>query len=390
MSETPKIISGWSVWLLRSRLRIFVIAEAFKFFGNPFRAISEMKRLGDVRRKVHGSKRISKCIKSGSQYLWNSDYCSFPSERLKNLIQGEFVRNGRNKNTYTGKMAALQTLIWGITNRCPLSCRHCYEWDNLAQTDTLDLKRLSQILSIFKTYGLRHIQFSGGEPLVRFNDLVELIKDASASMDCWLLTSGFVLNREMAATLKSAGLTGVNISLDHWDAQLHNTFRNNEKSFGRALEALSNCIEAGLITSLSLCATREFVSEENLVKYAQLAKNHGAHFIRILEPRATGKFNGQKVSLDDQHVKILSDFAVRFNSDPRYRDFPVISFFGESQRKFGCFGAGNRYIYVDPNGEVHACPFCRGSMGNLSEQSFEEILGKLRTRGCHMFDRYHY
>ena len=286
------------------------------------------------------------------------------------------------------KRPPLQTIIWGITNRCMLSCRHCNEWDNIAQTDSLDLKELKQILSVFISNGIRHIQFSGGELLVRFNDLVELIEEASTYMDCWVFTSGYGLNREKAAALKSAGLTGVNISLDHWDAQLHNDFRNNEKSFDMAIGALKNCNDAGMITSLSLCATGEFVTEENLIKYAELAKNHGVHFIRILEPRAIGKFAGQRVYLEDIQVKILSEFAVQFNTDPQYKDFPIISFFGNSQRKIGCFGAGNRYIYADPNGDVHACPFCRGKMGNLLERPLDEILEKLKKTGCHQFESY--
>ncbi|MDP2888282.1 MAG: hypothetical protein Q8P34_04845 [Bacteroidota bacterium] len=51
----------------------------------------------------------------------------------------------------------------------------------------------------------------------------------------------------------------------------------------------------------------------------------------------------------------------------------------------GCFGAGNRYIYADPNGDVHACPFCRGKMGNLLEEPFGQIIKKVKGVGCHEF-----
>ena len=284
-----------------------------------------------------------------------------------------------------GELPKLQTLIWGITNRCPLSCQHCYEWDNIAQSDSLDLEALKKILNIFKANGIRHIQFSGGEPLARFNDLIELIKEASPTMDCWLLTSGFGLTREKALSLKKAGLTGVNISLDHWDAKFHNSFRNNDKSYAMAVDAVQNCLDADIIVSLSLCATREFVTEENLMKYATLAKNLRVHFIRILEPRAVGKFSRQHVNLEKHQVALLSDFTIRLNADPQYNDYPIIAFFGYHQRLMGCFGAGNRYIYADPNGDVHSCPFCRGKMGNLLNEPFMNIMEKVKGMGCHEF-----
>lgn len=386
MTVTPKLITGWRTRFIRKRVQLFVISEAFKLFHNPFQAISEMKRLRDLRDSVHGNTIISKYVKSGKQFYWNSDYCGFPSVNLKNLIHSEFFRNGQTTINGFAKKPQLQTLIWGITNRCPLSCQHCYEWDNIAQNDRLDMESLRKILAIFKANGIRHIQFSGGEPLARFNDLVELTREASTSMDCWLLTSGFGLTPEKAIALKKAGLTGANISLDHWDPQLHNNFRNNEKSFSMVIDAVRNCRNAGIMVSLSLCATREFVSEENLMKYATLAKKLGAQFIRILEPRAVGKFARQKVRLDDQQVEILSEFAIRLNTIPEFKDFPIIAFFGYHQRKLGCFGAGNRYVYVDPNGDMHACPFCRGKMGNLLEEPFDQIIEKVKVIGCHEFE----
>ena len=386
MTVKPKLITGWRTRLIRKRVQLFVVSEAFKLFHNPFQAISEMKKLRDLLNKTHGSSVIFKYIKSGRQFYWNSDYCGFPSVNLKNLIHGEFFRNGQITINGFAKQPQLQTLIWGITNRCPLSCQHCYEWDNIAQNDQLDLESLRKILTIFKANGIRHIQFSGGEPLTRFNDLVELIREASVSMDCWLLTSGFGLSHDKAFAMKKAGLTGVNISLDHWNAQLHNNFRKNEKSYAMAVDGVQNCLDANIIVSLSLCATREFVTEENLIKYATLAKNIGAHFIRILEPRAAGKFSMQNVKLEKHQVKLLSDFTIRMNTDPKYKDFPIISFFGYHQRKMGCFGAGNRYVYVDPNGGMHACPFCRGMMGNLLDEPFDKIIEKVKVIGCHEFE----
>jgi MoaA/NifB/PqqE/SkfB family radical SAM enzyme len=386
MQKDVMLVTGWKAKLIRSKVKWFIIFEAFRLYRNPFLAVSEMKKLRNLRGQVHGNTIVSKYVKSGKRYFWTSDYCGFPSDKFKCLIRNEFIRNNGTEPKVLGVQPILQTLIWGITNRCPLSCQHCYEWDTISQKDSLDLVALEEILAIFKTNGIRHIQFSGGEPVARFNDLVVLIVKASISMDCWLLTSGFGLNAEKAKALKKAGLTGVNISLDHWDAELHNRFRNNDKSFSMVTEAVQNCVNEGIMVSLSLCATRDFVTEENLMNYALLAKNFGAHFIRILEPRAVGKFSGQNVQLENNQVKMLSEFTVRMNTDPLYKDFPIVVFFGYHQRKMGCFGAGNRYVYIDPNGNLHACPFCRGKMGNILETPFSDIIAKVKTIGCHQFE----
>jgi hypothetical protein len=48
----------------------------------------------------------------------------------------------------------------------------------------------------------------------------------------------------------------------------------------------------------------------------------------------------------------------------------------------GCFGAGNRLVYVDACAEVHACPFCRGSVGNALTGDLASMVTALRARGC--------
>lgn len=357
-----------------------ILIEAFRHYHNPVKAYRELKRLQQFNRDRTGN-IIVKVVRSGKRYYFTTDYPGFPSQNLRRALRKEFGTNGS-----TSKEATLQTLVWGITNRCPLACSHCYEWDNIDHKDSLDYESLLQLLGVFRQNGIRHIQISGGEPIARFNDLVRLVGEASQSMDCWLLTSGYGLTAEKAYQLKKAGLVGAHISLDHWDEQQHNLFRNNYKSYAMALAAIKNCASAGIVVSLSLCATKEFVSEGNLAKYAELAKKSGAHFLRILEPREAGRFAGLDVRLNRQQVEMISDFVIKMNSDSLFRDYPVAAFLGYHQRRTECYGAGNRFVYVDPKGEVHACPFCRGSMGNMLDKPFDVIVEKLQQRGCQLFE----
>jgi MoaA/NifB/PqqE/SkfB family radical SAM enzyme len=379
---SPILLSGRKSWYPRQLMYFYIGRQAFRLFHNPGEAISGLKRLLELQNSVNGTPVISKFIRKGKLYYWTPEYPGFPSVKFNSLISSEFGKTGKAIKRIISPHPLLKTVVWAITNRCPLSCTHCYEWDNISISDFLNIEELRTILSVLKENHIQHIQFSGGEPLVRFDDLTELIRDASSTMDCWLLTSGFGLTPEKADKLKEKGLTGVHISLDHWDEEQNNLFRNHILAFKTAVTAVRNSLSAGLLVSLSLCATRSFVTEENMMKYVELAGNLGVHFIRILEPRASGKFAGQKVQLDLPQVKMLSEFAIKMNSDPRFADVPIIEFLGYHQMKMPCFGAGNRFLYVDPRGDVHACPFCRGKTGNLLKEPVGEILSRTRSLGC--------
>jgi MoaA/NifB/PqqE/SkfB family radical SAM enzyme len=156
--------------------------------------------------------------------------------------------------------------------------------------------------------------------------------------------------------LKQKGLTGVLISLDHFDPSRHNEFRGHKNAFKWVIEGTRNAKNAGLVTTLSLCATRSFVSRKNLERYMELAKRLGVAFVQFIDVRASGRYAGQSVELSKEQIELLEGFYLKYNTDSKYSTYPIISYLGYHQRRMGCFGGGNRFFYIDTDGDAHLCP----------------------------------
>ena len=133
--------------------------------------------------------------------------------------------------------------------------------------------------------------------------------------------------------------------------------------------------------TLSLCPTREFVSADNLSRYADTARELGASFIQILEPRAIGRYAGEDVALDARQQRLLEQFAERMNADLA-AEYPKVRYVDWSARAFGCHGAGDRYLYIDTDGAVHACPFCRTHGVTLLDRDMDSAISMLQRVGC--------
>ena len=125
--------------------------------------------------------------KSGRKYYWSITSTGWPSSAFDHFVLGEFHKI----RPIHSQFANLQTIIFSITNRCPLKCEHCYEWNNIAGREILSLQELLKILNKFQDYGVSNIQFSGGEPLNCFDDLIDLISAVKPETDTWILTSGY-------------------------------------------------------------------------------------------------------------------------------------------------------------------------------------------------------
>lgn len=373
------IVSGFRLTIIRLGVALTILKVSLSISKNPIKALGLLRSLIRERLTLHANAGEIKAVKSGLRYYWSVNIPGWPSESFNRFIINEFQRVNSPDNSN------LQTIIFAITNICPLNCIHCYESENIADKNRLSLGDLKLVMEKIRKNGIKHIQFSGGEPLSRFNDMIELMRFSGSSNDYWINTSGFGLTREKARIMKANGMIGAIISLDDWDETRHNTFRQNSRSFYWVMEAVRNCNEAGIIACLSVCPVKEFVSEENLGRLYLLAKNIGVTFIRILEPRKEGRFSGKDVLLDASQINIIERFVIHHNRDHAYLEYPIIQFPGHSQRESGCLGAGNRYIYIDSIGDFHACPFCRKPLGNAMLQSIDEGIVKARASGCHAF-----
>ena len=376
-----KNITGIRAKLVRMRILINIVTLAISYLKNPVYGLKVLSRINAKRKTLYGLRTVRKYVKSDDRFFFSDDIPGWPSSAFNNFFRAEIIR----ASNPAGVKVPLSTIFIAITSKCPMRCKHCYEWKNLSQEENLSLENLKKIIRKIKDFGVYHIQLSGGEPLERMDDLLVLTDYSHEGADLWLNTSGFGFTYERALSLKKAGITGAEISLDHWDEKEHNSFRGNDKSFFWVGEAVKNCNEAGILTSLSLCATNSFVSRENLKKYVDLAMKWEVSFIRILEPKKAGRFDGKEVSLSMEKISLLEEFYTNSDSPGHVPEYPFISYPGYPQRRIGCLGAGNRYLYIDSKGDIHACPFCQDSAGNAITGPMDEAVSVLKAKGCHEY-----
>jgi len=379
MSTTPPspMVAGPRKAIVKALLWSRVVWLALRCHRSPRRAAQALQALLAERAR-HRLGVTLKYARAGGRYFWDFYSPGWPSPAFDRFVERELDR----LLPQHGAPHGLQTAIVAVTKRCPLRCEHCCEWQALNQQETLSREDLLQIVAQLAERGVAQILLSGGEPLQRFDDVVAIVAAAAGETDFWLLSSGHGLTAERAAQLRSAGLTGIALSLDHHDPESHDRFRRFPGAFAGVERAAASARGAGLLVALSLCPTRAFVSEENLAAYARVARQLGAAFVQILEPQAVGHYAGQDVALSAAQRRLLEEFCIRLNFDPARRELPAVAYAGFSRRRTGCHGAGERYLYVDTDGALLPCPFCREPAGSVLAEGLDAPLAALRARGC--------
>ena len=352
----PGRIESTITWW-RIKLRIFYFACII--LKNPVKVWATFKTMINLRNNVWAGD-LKKMYKIDGKYYFNQYTPGWPSKAYDYLIKSELRRHADPVNV-TEK---LSFVFLAITRKCPMRCEHCFEWDNLNKKESFTKDDLFKVVDMYQKEGVLQFHFSGGEPMVRFKDLLPLIKYTSKKSECWVLTSGFNFTVENANLLKQAGCKGVVVSIDHYIPELHNMFRGNANAFELATKAIAAARQAGMVTSLSVCATKHFIDGGHLMPYMDFAKHLGVQFVQVLEPRMVGHYEGKAVLLNEKHIAKLEQTFKTINHSHAYKNYPTMLYHGYHQRRVGCF-SGSRSVYVDSAGDVHACPFCHTKSYNI-------------------------
>lgn len=373
-----RVLFGWQAWIPIIRIRLHIFLLALQQYHSLFTATSVLRTLFWYRLQIFGKRKHEKVVQYEHRFYRQVYAPGFPSELFDRFVISEFNRIQPVK----AKTNRLNTIFFAITKKCPLRCEHCFEWNELNKQETLTYNDLEQITEKLLQVGTSKIVFSGGEPTVRFEDLLQLNRFIDGRAECWVYTSGYHLHREKIRKLKEAGVTGLLVSVDHYDGEAHNQFRRNPESFAWAEKCLLAARAEGMITAMSICLRRDFVSDVQLDRYLQLAYQWGASFVQLLEPKATGHYANMDVLLHEHDKKILDQYYLDRNGNSCFAHMPVIEYHGYHERKAGCQAAGRRSMYVNTNGELQACPFCQTTAGKVVDDHLEERIETLK-KSCH-------
>jgi len=146
-------------------------------------------------------------------------------------------------------------VIWNLTRRCNLKCRHCYTVS--ADVDFPGELSHSEAMSALEDlgqFGIPALILSGGEPLGR-EDVFEIAMRARKLVRMLALsTNGTMIHGETADQVAEVGFDYVGISIDGIGAT-NDWFRGVDGAFADALRGVRECKKRGIRVGLRFTLT---------------------------------------------------------------------------------------------------------------------------------------
>ncbi len=285
----------------------------------------------------------------------------------------------------------LYIVSWNVTRRCNLRCPHCYlparqgkydpEADTGRELSTDDALCVIDQISLVNPEAL--LILSGGEPLLR-EDLLNLAEYASGKgMMVVVGSNGLLIDDPMAFQLKQSGVSGVSISLDSVDPQIHDGIRSLEGAWESAIRAVHICHRNGLAIQINTTVTRANYDEiPRLISYSHTL---GAKVFSPFFLICTGRGEELTDITPEQYEDIMSlvlesqgdydGMMIRTRCAPTFRrvlyqknpSSPLL------RMDTGRCLAGLHYCRITPEGDITPCPYIPLSVGNIKKTTLKEL-----------------
>ncbi len=309
--------------------------------------------------------------------------------RLSNLLKS--VTEGKEARVLDGSIA-----IWNFTNRCNLSCMHCYSRADLDSTDTLSTEDIMRTLPKLKANGVKFIIFSGGEPLTR-KDLFEIAQRCrELGIITYLSTNGLYVGHKNAQKILDT-FDYVGISIDGSE-KTHDHFRGLEGSFAMSMEAVRLLNSYGKSkVGIRFTITKETYADLQFIFELAEKENIPKIYISHLVYSGRGLDNLKMDLTKDQRreaVEFILDKAFAYHESGREIEIVTgnmeqdallfLERFGKKypdlkekmrQRliEWGGNSAGRKLLNIDSEGNVKPDPFFPQTIGNILKQDFSDI-----------------
>ena len=101
--------------------------------------------------------------------------------------------------------------------RCNIDCHYCFQFDNHAVTSVsaMDIETAKSAIDWLKSLGCRVIPLMGGEPLMRKDFVVDVVRyGAENGFFMYLPTNGYFLDKYFIDEVGAAGVAAINLAVD--------------------------------------------------------------------------------------------------------------------------------------------------------------------------------
>lgn len=232
----------------------------------------------------------------------------------------------------------------------------------------LSFDEMDDIVEQGKALGIYIYEFTGGEPLLRWRELIAL---ANKHNDCEFIcfTNGLLVDEEFCAAVKRVGNLVPLVCLEGFGSTA--SLSQPDGPLAGAMRAMDLMHELGLVFGTACSYEAANVETAGSDDFYDWNIAHHAKFCCFFSYMPTGTDSDAKRIVGAQQREWMYS---RIRALRKTKQLLVMDFSGDGEYVGGCVAGGRRYLHITANGDVDPCIFVPFSDSNIREKTLMECL----------------
>lgn len=256
------------------------------------------------------------------------------------------------------------------TSACNLRCKGCWAAEYGHQSN-LTNEEMQSIVSQGKELGCHFYWLTGGEPLIRKKDVLELCRN---NKDCIFLvfTNATLVDEEFCKAMNECGNITLALSLEGTEET--NDWRRGDGVYQKTLKAMELLKKNKCIFGVSVCYTQKNIETVTSDDFMDMLIDGGAKYSLFFNYMPVGV--GADVDLiptPEQRKAMYKWLRVMRNGETGKPIF-VMDFQNDGEFVGGCIAGGRNYFHVNSAGDIEPCVFIHFSDSNIKTHTLLEAL----------------
>lgn len=260
---------------------------------------------------------------------------------------------------------------WAIlldpTSACNLKCTGCWAAD-YGNKMSLSFETLDSIVTQGKELGTYMYLYSGGEPLVRKDDIIKLCEKHG---DCIFaaFTNGTLIDEKFADEMLRVGNFVPGISVEGFEKETD--MRRGKGTYAAVIKAMQILKDRKLAFGFSACYHRYNTEGVGSEAFLDDMIERGCKFGWYFTYMPVG------VNAHPDFLATAEQRAYMYDQIRRFRDIKPIftmDFWNDGEFVDGCIAGGRRYLHINANGDIEPCAFIHYSDSNIKKKTLLEAL----------------
>ncbi len=262
------------------------------------------------------------------------------------------------------------TILFDPTSACNLKCKGCWaaEYGHKLQ---LSLDEMRSIVSQGKELGTHFYMLTGGEPLIRKDDIITL---ASENKDCGFLiyTNATLIDKKLCADIKKCG--NITLALSIEGDECANDDRRGDGAYKTTIEAMELLKAEKLLYGISVCYTSKNINSVTSDEFLEKMVNLGVKYAFYFNYMPIGKDGDKELIPTPSQRKYMYFFMKKMRNGKTGKPLFCFDFQDDGEYVGGCIAGGRNYFHINSAGDIEPCVFVHFSDSNIRTHTLFEAL----------------